>query len=46
MATWLKNKHDAGEEIEKYRVWKVSTICRQKESVGAPLKLVGGEGLG
>jgi DNA-binding protein H-NS len=28
MATWLKNKQDAGEEVEKYRVTKVSTIPR------------------
>src|SRR5262249_15549253 len=47
MATWLKNKHDAGEEIEKYRVGKVSTICRQKESVGGTLEAFrrGGGGL-
>ena len=28
MATWLKNKQNAGEEIEKYLVSKVSTIPR------------------
>jgi H-NS histone family len=28
MATWLKDKQDAGEDIEKYRASKVSTICR------------------
>jgi DNA-binding protein H-NS len=28
MATWLKNKQNAGEEIEKYLVSKASTITR------------------